>query len=308
MKPKIATVVSFCTNEWRFLKACLSRVQPFSQQLLVTVCDHFFDGTLERDALLEEAYRQFPKATFLEFAYDPVNPYHYTSTLTQEHPHWRHLWHNTGRWISCFFLEKEIDYLYFCDADEIVDTERFLYWLDHFPLHHYSVLRLSSYRYFRDAGFQSRTFDLTGTFLRRHGLDPALLWSEHERMGIYLGTTGEKLLDVKGLDGKPLIHHYSWVRTQEELLQKVTTWGHYWERDWKGLIAKRYGNNHKRDFVRNQEYQKVEPYFDPLKVLVPVLPAISRAEHLINVKQLDNVRRVTREMMLYKELANAFKL
>lgn len=111
--PKITAVISFCSNDWRYLRHCIAGVSPFCQQVLITVCDHFFDCTEENYALLQEAFRQFPKCTFLEFAFDSLQSYRVFSPLYPEHPDWRHEWHNTGRWISYFYSSLESEYLFF---------------------------------------------------------------------------------------------------------------------------------------------------------------------------------------------------
>ncbi len=302
---KIATVFSFCSNDWRFFDRCIEGARPFSSQILVTVCDHFFDGTPENYALLEEIFRRYPDITFIEFAYSSERTYSYTSMLSLDHPLTRHEWHNTGRWISYFFADAE--YLYFCDSDEITDGKRFAEWLlDFEPC---TAMRFACYWYFRDASYRAREEDDMCLLVKKDQIDPNLFWNEHERMGLYLTLSGKKKIHVRGIDGDPLVHHYSWVRTKEEMHKKFASWGHFWERDWKRLVEEEYARPFNGvDFIRKYNYQNAEPFFDPLQVEPPRVSPVSFEEHLNHVKLFDNVTRVSVQEMFRKEVKHVFSL
>ncbi len=306
---QIASVISFCTQDFRFLKTCIEGVQNFSSQVIVTVSDHFFDGKEEDYALLEELYSNFPDVTFIEFGYDPNTSYHYTSLLSLDDPNFRHQWHNTGRWISYFFLKKEIEYIYFSDVDEIVNGEAFNQWLEHTDLENYCAWRFASFWYFREAKFQATTYDPISLLVKKASLKPDMLWNPHERTGIYLEMQGQKLPDVKGLNGEPMVHHYSWVRTQEEMKRKMASWGHYWERDWQKLIEEEYARPFNGvDFVRKYTYAIVENSFDPLQLDIPVLSPVSKEEHYERLSRFKNVIRVEREAMFKCALVHEFQI
>ena len=67
-----------------------------------------------------------------------------------------------------------------------------------------------------------------------------------------------------------MVHHYSWVRTQEECLQKARTWGHRNERDWPLLIERAFHGDAGSLFDPPLEFEKIESaYFDPFAVHVP---------------------------------------
>ena len=131
-----------------------------------------------------------------------------------------------------------------------------------------------------------------------------------ERMGLFHLIEGKKLLNVNGLDGSPMVHHYSWVRTKEEMKKKTRCWGHHWERDWESLIENEYSKDFTgKDFIRGYEYILVDPFFDPLKTPSEnILDATSFDQHLINVKQLDNVKRVSAQEVFRMDLYLKFEL
>jgi len=300
---QLTTVINFCTYDFRFLQACVEGVRAFSNKILIAVCDHYFDGTQENYALLEHVFRLFPDCAFIEYAFDPNLSYRQFSPYFPEHHQWRHEWHNTGRWIAYYFLPKECDYIFFIDADEIVDGVRFLQWLEHHDVSAYSAIRFAAYWYFREAGYRASAHDDASLLVNKRALSPQDLWNSDERAGILEHISGQKLKGVKGIDQNPVIDHYSWVRTKEELLKKFTAWGHHWERDWKNLLEAAFSAPFKgTDFIRGYSYHPVEPRFDPLKVVIPELPQISLEQHIKNTASFSNVTRVDRKHMQRKEM------
>jgi hypothetical protein len=305
----IASVISFCSNDWRFFSKAIEGIRPFSQQMIVTVCDHFFDGTPENYPLLEEVYRAYPDVEFIEFAYDSKHSYNSYSTYFPDHPLWRHEWHNTGRWIAALLCDSAIEYLYFCDGDEVTEGERFLEWLDSFDYQSWDAMRFACHWYFREARYRADAQDDMCLLVKKSAISPDMWWSEHERMGIYLSIAGAKRQGVRGREGNPLVHHYSWVRTKEELLKKFSSWGHFWERDWEGLVEREFQGTFKGiDFIRGYSYMEEDPSFDPMAIEVPSLPKMGIEEHIAHVKLFDNVRRVDRQEMFRRELAHVFDL
>ena len=64
-------------------------------------------------------------------------------------------------------------------------------------------------------------------------------------------------------------HHYSWTRTHEQMLQKVSSWGHALERNWKELVESEFRifndnpDNYKprREFIHNSTLVKIKSPF-----------------------------------------------
>jgi len=61
-----------------------------------------------------------------------------------------------------------------------------------------------------------------------------------------------------------MIHHYSWVRTKEEMLKKVSNWGHARDKgDWKELVEMEYSRPFNgQDFLHNYQYIIVDNKFN----------------------------------------------
>ncbi len=301
--PTIAAVISFCSNDWRFLRACVEGVAPFCQQIFITVCDHFFDGSPENYGLLEEAFRRFSMCTFLVFKFDSSQSYRAFSPLYPGHPDWRHEWHNTGRYISYFFAKT--DFLFFLDADEIVDRLGFSNWLKVTDLEKFSALRFSGFTHFREAKFEALMPEDCSLLVKKTVLKPEFLWDEDERIGLFHRLSGEKQLGVMGLDSQPMFRHYSGVRTREEFLKKFESWGHHWERDWKQIIEEEFSRDFSGvDCVRGHRYREIAPHFDPL---LEEIPRLSQTD-LKGLHRFPNVIIVSQKEMFNQQLAHDFAL
>ncbi len=257
-KYPLATIVNFCTNESRFIKLCLDQALQFSQQVIVPVCDHFFDGTEENRPLLEQIYQAFPQCLFVEY---PFIPEKIPKKVFDKVPP-SHFWHSLSRLIGAQFLEEGIENVLFLDADEIPEASRFMDWLEcsDYPCH--TVLKLANYWYFRDSCYQADKWEDSIVFAQKRALEPHLLLRKEERDAIYNSLPGPKRRMVVGPNGKPMFHHYSWVRTEEEMLKKVRNWGHCQDRDWEILVKKEFSGPFQGvDFVHQYQHKTVKPAF-----------------------------------------------
>lgn len=258
-KHPIATIVNFCSNESRFIKATLEQALTFSIQVIVPVCDHFFDGSPENRPLLEKIYAAFPNCLFVEYPYLPNKiP---KKILKKIDP--AHFWHSLSRLIGFSFVDEEAETVLFLDADEVPDGKRFSEWLDCSDYMLHTALKLSNYWYFRDPANQAIKFEDSIVLAQRKALETEILLHQDERDAIYNLLPGPKRRHVAGSDGKPMFHHYSWVRTKEEMLQKVTGWGHKGDRDWVSLVHEEFSSPFRGiDFVHGYRYKEVKPLFN----------------------------------------------
>jgi hypothetical protein len=303
-KHRIATVVNFCSNDYRFLKPCIEEISSFSSQILIPVCDHFFDGTPEDRSILQRAYSEHPECEFIEFTYKPDEPYGSSCMKKQGDLDWSRHWHSTARMIGYYFLKEDIDYVLFIDVDEVYEGKKFQRWLDTFPYEEYSAIRFLSYQYFREACYQSEDWFTLGLLTRKANLKAGDILNVDERLGLYKSLPEKKIMEVTGLDGLPMIHHYSWVRTKQQMLKKVI-WGHFWEKNWKELIEEEFSRPFSgKDFSTDSKYKKVEPYnLCEEPALIPNLPAKGPAH---KVTQKDIFQKNFLENLKGSEAADIF--
>lgn len=283
----LASVISFCTHDARFLNACLTPLKQISKQILIPVCDHFYDGTPENRPLLNAIYSAHCDLQFIEFAYNAEEVYGTPAHLVPTSPDWATHWHNTARYIGYFFLDPSIEWVLFCDVDEIFEAEALAEWLKVFPLEEYEAVRFATYWYFRSARYRATRWPDGPLLVKRSALFPDLLLDQDERAGIFRNIQGKKQNELLGLQQKPLVHHYSWVRSEDELLNKSRSWGHSWERDWSSLIKNAWEKPFQgRDFVRDYTYEEIEPTFDPLQEPLPQATSFTPAVQRVTSKQI----------------------
>lgn len=257
-KHPVATVINFCTNESRFIESCLEQALIFSRQVVVSVSSHFFDGTPENRSLLEKIYAAFPQCYFVEY---PFVPKKIRGNILKSVGH-EHFWHCASRLVGFHCLKEEIDTVLFLDADEVADGERVQQWLDCSDYQKHRVLKLANYWYFREPCYRAETFEDSIVLIQKKFLTADLLIHPDERCSLYNSLSGPKQRMVTGVDGQPLFHHFSWVRTQEEMLKKVRSWGHKKDRDWESLVAQEFSSPFKGiDFVHGYRFSYVNPPF-----------------------------------------------
>ncbi len=294
----IATAISYCTNDYRFLKKCVEEAKKFSRQIVIVTGDRLFSGESEDHALLRQTYEEFPECTFVEFAHTKDRLYSRYINRSPQDNDWFDFWHSTTRYIPFFFIDPACDYLLFLDSDEIIDAERFLPWLDTGEYKNYDAMRFLQYYYFREARFRSKLFQIGGLFAKKSSLQPSLLMSTDDRCGIFHAMPGKKW-ESASFQGKPMIHHYSWVKTKEECLIKIRNWGHAWEKDWKTLVEEEFSREFQgKDFEGRSYTECKKVYFDPFKVNV-VRKETKRTE-------FPHVKKVTPQEIDRKEIEFSF--
>jgi hypothetical protein len=56
-----------------------------------------------------------------------------------------------------------------------------------------------------------------------------------------------------------MCNHYSWVRTKEEMLRKVTSWAHSNDTNWTALVEEEFSREFNgTDFVHGYQYDILE--------------------------------------------------
>jgi hypothetical protein len=227
--------------------------------VIIPVCDHFFDGTIENRSLLESLYAAFPTCLFIEYPFIPqAIPKKIWKKIDAAH-----FWHSCSRLIGYSFLDEDIEAVLFLDADEVPEGNRFAEWLESSDYRQHTALKLSNYWYFREICNQALKTEDSVVLVQKRALDLDVLLHQEERDALYNLLPQPKRRFVSGSDGRPMFHHYSWVRTKEEMLKKVSSWGHKKDRDWVKLVHEEFSGPFKgSDFVHGYSYQQVTPPFD----------------------------------------------
>ena len=264
----ISVAVQYSTSDFRFLKANLTQVSKFSDEIIVTICDHFYTGEPEDSKLLEQSIdiiNTFEKCKLEIIKWDGVkqSPAYY---------------HNLSRKTALDLTTN--DWILFLDADEIVD-DNFKDWFTVNAYKH-NCYNFTCYWYFREPIYQALTTESAGVLIRREDCQDWDLNSKLELKQFYqalweqdrLSHGDEESNPVVGLDGRVMVHHYSWVRSKEEMLKKVRNWGHRNDtpganlhigesKSWIQLVEEEFSREfNKTDFIHGYSYVEVKNKFN----------------------------------------------
>lgn len=247
-KPKICSIINFCTHDYRFLRTCIEQACHFSDQILVAHSDHFFDAVPENFELLKKAKTENPEALFIELPFDA------SSCNNQQY------WVTLSRWNASQHVDKSISWILFLDADEIIDARAFIEAIPSMNLFKNQMLKLANYYYFRESRYRARNLEDSVTLIRKSVLSREMIMDFQDRHKAWELITGPKQRMFTGKNGLPLVHHFSWVRTKEEMLRKVKSWGHAGERNWEKLVEEEFSRPFTgKDFIHGYDYEIVIP-------------------------------------------------
>jgi hypothetical protein len=222
---RLATVISYCSNDERFIRRCLDEALKVSDKVVVPVSSHLYDGTPEDLESLDLLSKEYPSVEFGLFDW-----------TEGQHPRY---WHNVSRILGHSTLGDDVDWVLFLDSDEILDSNLFNSFKKDPTFEDYDSYKIGCYWYFRDEKYQATTIEDSPVLIRSSlvAIDPNNLYIEREQLHEALAVPKRRMVLQ---NGTAMIHHYSWVRTKEQMLQKVKAWGHTSDKDWVALIEEEF--------------------------------------------------------------------
>ena len=245
----IYTIISYCSNDYKFISECINSARLFSTKIIVVVSTHYFNGCPENRELIQLSINNNSddQVEFIELKYD--------GELDVD----TRFWHNQSRqsgidWINSTATSNiDEDYILFLDADEILDAVQFYKWIQSSLYMCYNAIIFACYWYFREVNYQSTTLETIGLLIKR-GLSCTNIFNDNERRGMFLAVDNT-VDNVLSLYGMPMAHHYSWVRNKDEMIKKVETWGHNNDKNWIELVEEEFSREFNgTDFVHGYEY------------------------------------------------------
>lgn len=243
----VSVIVSYCSLDKRFIKPLLNQLLIFSDDIVVVCFDKLLNGTHEELGDLDDVRKLSPekiKTLCLPFVQGNKS---------------RH-YHNLARWEGVKYTKH--DRILFLDADEIPEGEVFKSILDSNALEKFDAVDFACHWYFRSATNQAKQKEQCGLLIKRDLIKEEHMFTEHERWS-YRHVRGIKYAPMVSTPQGPILHHYSWTRTKEEMLTKVSAWGHMNDKDWKSLIEKEFTHDFNgSDFVHGYSYNIVPDHFN----------------------------------------------
>jgi hypothetical protein len=249
----LSVILQYSTQDFRFLEVNLKQTSKFADQIIIPICSHFFNGSPENEELLKKSFdviAKFPKAKAFIFPWEGEKPPNY--------------YHNLSRAIG---TDKSLyEWLLFIDADEIFE-DSFLPWFESIK-EGTEAWVFTCYWYFRSPEYRSTKTESAGILLRKRDcywrLDDVL---ERQQLYQHLWDQGKLRLgdfeNILDLEGNVMLHHYSWVRTKEQMLNKVSSWGHKNDKPWITLVEEEFSREFNgTDFVHGYDYDIVNNKFN----------------------------------------------
>jgi hypothetical protein len=245
---KIAVVICYCSNDYKFIEKCIDQALLVSNNIVVPVSDHFFGGEPEDIDSIKILASKYPQINFSLFEWHQGKSPRY--------------WHNMSRILGNSLISDKHEWVLFLDADEILEPELFNQFVNSDNFESYDTYKLGCYWYFRDPIYQSKSFEASPVLVRKRliNINPEDPHCEREQMFEYLNVPKQFLVLQ---DGKPLVHHFSWVRTKGEMLNKVKNWGHKNDINWESLVEEEFSREFNgKDFIHDYSYNIVENKFN----------------------------------------------
>jgi hypothetical protein len=246
----VDTVISYCTVDDMFIRENIRQCLFFSKDIYIIASSHFFDGTPEDETKIEalkEYCKQFPNVHLIRFRWDNTKSTSY--------------WHSYMRWVGV--QQCTTEWIMFMDSDEIFEGEiasQSLQDAEFFK--QYDECVFSCYWYFREPVFRAKTTEMAHKLVRASIITKKDFLSENEFGWIGFSGKYRCIHNVK-YNGRPILHHFSWVRTKEEMLRKTSSWAHKNDKNWKELIEEEFSRPFNgTDFVHGYEYDIINPPFE----------------------------------------------
>lgn len=259
---RVGATISYCSNERAFLKAIIYQLGLAGiSNVAVAYGSHLYDGTPEPD-VPESLKSEFPLVSWCRYEVDLSKDMSKMPGVVRRPSAY---WHNLARSTAVAALGDSVDWVLLLDSDEVPDGLSLRAWLDATALNTDSAYKLANYWYFKEATWQALTLEDSVLLVPRRVLNDSTIYNDYERDDI-LRVSGIRCeRSVKGMDGAPMFHHYSWVRGREGLTTKLRTWAHrddmFMGVSVEKLIEYVYMNDSPNDVVHNYEYRNVDKVF-----------------------------------------------
>jgi hypothetical protein len=260
---EIGIVINYCSNERSFLLPIINECLKVTKHIAICYGDKLYDNTPEEsDVLLEYCKFKYPSIKFLQYKVDITTPVTELKGVVRRPTAY---WCNLARWLGYSALKTEVDWIMFLDADEIPDGERMHSWLLNTTLDKAYNYKLANYWYFKLPIYQAKTHEDSILLVHKDQLHEDSVFHDDERDGILKVSGLPQKRMVMGLDDKPMIHHYSWVRSKTGIATKLRTWAHrddlFKNVDIQQIVEYIYRNNEVNDCVHNYQYEIVDNHF-----------------------------------------------
>lgn len=260
----IAIIINFCSNESEFIKPLLKECSIFASQIVVSYGDKLYNGEPDDiSTIISECQSIYPSVEFVEYKVDINLPQKDKKGVVTRPTAY---WHNLARWTAIKKLRNDIEWVFVCDADEVPDGNKVYKWLNSKTLSDKECYKIGTYWYFKLPIYRATTLEDSILLMNKKYLTEDNIFGDLERDYLITASGCDLVRMNLGLDGKPMWHHYSFVRSKEQFKKKMMTWGHK-DDMFKGVDTDKFveyifRNSAINDIVHNYQYEIVENRLD----------------------------------------------
>ncbi len=205
-----------------------------------------WNGELENVNLLNQSISEFSNNELVSC---------YSIDWTEGQSPW--YWEGLGRYLATQNVSEHCDYILYIDIDEIVDPEQFNLFISKQEYINFDTIRLYNYWYFREPIYQAHQKE-TSVVLCKSSIAKQLNLVPGGR-DIYFSCSNNRT--IMG-EQDTFIHHFSWVRSKDEMLKKVRNWGHVGDKNWTSLVEEEFSRPFNgTDFIHGYQYNIVDNIF-----------------------------------------------
>jgi len=253
----ISISISYSSPDFDQIDEVVNAASLISNDVHVSSFNKFFNGDEERLDLLKQTFEKNKnKAKFHLIDYEITKTYSFQKVYFLYK-----FCHNYLRYNN--IINAKNDYILYLDSDEVVDYVQFNKFLNELDLTKQKSYFFDVYWYFRNKKYQATTFEASSIVMsNKNNLTTESIFDIRERWALGVN---EIIQNCRSLENKPLFHHYSWAKGKNEneckelLLQKIKSWGHTTDKDWRSLIEDEFSRPFNgKDFVHGYSYKILE--------------------------------------------------
>lgn len=262
MNRNIEAIILYCSNDKKFFSKCINNLLECGIKCNVISYSNFWKGEKENVSQILNDIREFN---------DNPNFKWWIIDWKPNKSNW--FWEAYGRWYGLHkMVQKDCKYVLFIDPDEIVDTNDFNNWLNRGIYKKYISIRLKHFTYVIKPEWRVKVWAYN-TILCKIDYAKKLNFKEEGRLQYWNNNNNmSRWLSKLRLNpyfvlqkGRAFVHHYTSVRTKDEMMKKVLNWGHTGDIvDWKENINNCFTPPDKNRFLKgyNLKYKLVDNKFN----------------------------------------------
>lgn len=246
----ISCVISSCVSDFKFLYQCLNQINDFFTEIIIVVGEQKHTGENEDiekiNSLKEYIIKNFKKENIRVITFK--NPFDIIKCMYNSLSKYMY-WDCHARWVGYNALSSQKGYTLFLDGNEIIERIPFRKWLDTYEYKQYNALKIANYWYWKKPNFRAKNhIEDSIIMIKLENCNPIHIFSKMGRHGIFESVKGNIKRNTM-FDNKPFIHHYNWVCSKEEMLEKVRQLPPSENNYWELLVQEEF--NKKEDDINN---------------------------------------------------------